>query len=107
MLLEKAIRIDPKLGAAHLQLGILYAQRGDYAHAILAYRKAMEVSPELEETHYRLAQAYRRTGHDADAQKELRVHEQLSKAAKEEAQRERREIQEFVISLRSTDPESH
>jgi len=99
-LLQKAIQIDSKLGAAHLQLGILYAQRGDYAHAILAYRKAIEVSPELEETHYRLAQAYRRTGHEADAQKELQIHEQLSKAAKEEAQQERKEIQQFVISLR-------
>lgn len=106
-LLQKAIGIDPRLGAAHLQLGIHYAQRGDYTHAILAYRTAIEASPELAEAHYRLAQAYRRTGKDADAQKELQIHEELSKAAKEEAQRERREIQEFVISLRSTDSGSH
>ncbi len=98
-LLQKAIQIDPKLGAAHLQLGILYAERGDYAHAISAYRQAIEVSPELEEAHYRLAQAYRRTGDDADAQKELRIHEQLAKEAKAEAERERKEIQQFVISL--------
>jgi tetratricopeptide (TPR) repeat protein len=99
-LLQKAIQLDPKLGAAHLQLGILYAQRGDYAHAILAYQKAIEVSPELEETHYRLAQAYKRNGDAARAQKELQLHEQLSKQAKEKAERERAEIQEFVITLR-------
>jgi tetratricopeptide (TPR) repeat protein len=99
-LLQKAIQIDPKLGAAHLQLGIFYAQRGDYAHAILAYRKAIDASPELEEPHYRLAQAYRRTGNEADAQRELQLHEQLSKEAKEAAQRKRNEIQQFVISLR-------
>jgi tetratricopeptide (TPR) repeat protein len=98
-LLQKATQIDPKLGAAHLQLGILYAQRGDYARAISAYRQAIEVSPELEEAHYRLAQAYRRTGDEADAQKELQIHEQLSKEANAEAERERKEIQEFVISL--------
>ncbi len=113
-LLQKAIQIDPRLGAAHLQLGILYAERGDYAHAILAYRKAIEVSPidvsrigvspELEEAHYRLAQAYRRTGNEADAEKELQIHQQLSKEAKEEAQRERNEIQQFVISLRDEKP---
>jgi tetratricopeptide (TPR) repeat protein len=99
-LLQKAIQFDPKLGAAHLQLGVLYAQRGDYARAILAYQKAIEVSPELEEAHYRLAQAYRRTGDEAHARKELQLHEQLSKKAKEEAERERNEIQQFVIALR-------
>jgi tetratricopeptide (TPR) repeat protein len=99
-LLQKAIQLEPQLGAAHLQFGIVYDQRGDYPHAILAYRKAIEVSPELEEAHYRLAQAYRRTGNIADAQKELRTHEQLSKASRERAQRERNEIQQFVISLK-------
>ncbi len=99
-LLQKAIQIDPKLGAADLQLGILYAQRGDYSRAIPAYRKAIEVSPELEEAHYRLAQAYKRTGDATDAEKELKLHEQLSKQAKEKAERERADIQAFVITLR-------
>lgn len=99
-LLQKAIQIDPKLGAAQLQLGILLAQRGDYARAIPAYQKAAEVSPELEETHYRLAQAYKRTGDAANAEKELQLHEQLSKQAKEKTERERADIQAFVITLR-------
>jgi tetratricopeptide (TPR) repeat protein len=99
-LLRKAIQLDPRPGAAHLQLGILYAQHGEYAHAILAYQKAIEVSPELEEAHYRLAQAYKRNGETALAQKELQVHEQLARQAKERAERERAEIQEFVITLR-------
>jgi tetratricopeptide (TPR) repeat protein len=105
ILLEKAIQIDPKLGAAHLQLGILHAQRGDYARAILAYRKATEVSPELEEAHFRLGQAYRRAGDVADAKKELLIHEQLSKTNRDETQRQRNEIQEFVISLKAEQPE--
>jgi len=105
-LLEKAVQLDPKLGAAYLQLGILYAQRGDYAHAISTYQKAVETSPELEEAHYRLAQAYRRTGKQAEAQKEMQVHEELAKKSKEEAERKRREIQQFVISLRDKGPDS-
>jgi tetratricopeptide (TPR) repeat protein len=99
-LLQKAVALDPKLGPAFLQLGILYAQRGDYARAITAYQKAIEVSPDLEETHYRLAQAYRRTGEEAKAKEQLQLHEQLSKQSKEEAERQRGEIQQFVISLR-------
>jgi tetratricopeptide (TPR) repeat protein len=99
-LLQRAIELDPKLGAAYLQLGIVYAQRGDYKRAISVYQKAIAASPELEEAHYRLAQAYRRTGKGAEAQKEMQLHEELAKKSKEDAERKRREIQEFVVSLR-------
>ncbi len=108
-LLQKAVQFDSKLGAAYLQIGILYAQRGDYTRAIPAYQKAIEVSPEevgpqldqtLEEAHYRLAQAYQRTGDKAKAQEELELHRQLAKKTKEDAERKRREIQQFVIALR-------
>lgn len=108
-LLEKAVQLDPKLGAAYLQLGILYSQRADFTRAISAYQKAIEVSPKevgpqfdqtLEESHYRLAQAYQRTGDKAKAQEELELHRQLAKKTKEDAERKRREIQQFVISLR-------
>ena len=44
-LLQKAVHLDPKLGAAYLQLGILYSQRADFPRAISAYQKAIEVSP--------------------------------------------------------------
>jgi tetratricopeptide (TPR) repeat protein len=109
-LLQKAVHLDPKLGAAYLQLGILYSQREDFSRAISAYQKAIEVSPELdvtlEETHYRLAQAYRRTGDRARAHEQLQLHDQLSKKTKEDSERERRQIQEFVISLRGKDSAS-
>ncbi len=109
-LLRKAVHLDPKLGAAYLQLGILYAQRADFSPAIAAYQRAIEVSPEgvsleseetLEASHYRLGQAYLRTGDRARAQEQLRLHDQLARKRKENTERERREIQEFVISLRS------
>ena len=99
-LLQKAIRLDPKLGEARLQLGILYAERGDYARAVPEFEKAIELRPEIAETHYRLGLAYRRTGDEAGARKQLQLHEELSKRGKEDAERERSAIQEFVISLR-------
>src|SRR5260370_32827137 len=111
-LLHKAVHLDPKLGAAYLQLGILYSQRMDFSRAISAYQRAIEVSPEqvtpesnetLEVAHYRLAQAYLRIGEKARAQQELQLHDQLAKNTKEHIERERREIQQFVISLRNTD----
>ncbi|MGA8539484.1 MAG: carboxypeptidase regulatory-like domain-containing protein [Terriglobales bacterium] len=101
-LLRKAVQLDPKLAVAHLQLGILYSQRADFPRAIAAYQKAIEVSPAPDETlaqaHYRLAQAYLRTGEKTKAQEELKIHDEISKKTKESAERQRREIQEFVIS---------
>jgi tetratricopeptide (TPR) repeat protein len=103
-LLQKVVRLDPKLGAAYLQLGILFSQRAKFSQAISEYRKAIETSSELDETlteaHYRLAQAYVRTGDKTKAQEELQLHDRLAKKIKEDSARERREIQEFVISLR-------
>ncbi len=118
-LLQKAVKLDPKLGVGYLQLGILYSQRGDFSRAIPAYEKAIAVMSEekildseivrpetieaLAQSHYRLAQAYLRTGEKAKAQGQLELHTQLSKKAKEDTDRQHREIQEFVISLRSND----
>ncbi|MGC1649139.1 MAG: tetratricopeptide repeat protein, partial [Candidatus Sulfotelmatobacter sp.] len=59
-----------------------------------------ETTEALAESHYRLAQAYLRTGDKAKAQQQLQLHAQLSKKAKEDTDRQHREIQEFVISLR-------
>ena len=98
--LEKAVRLDPKLGAGYLQLGILYSERSDFSKAIFTLEKAVDASPQLEEAHYRLAQAYRRGGEESKAEKELQLYKQLSKEAAEHAERERHEMQQFVYTLR-------
>lgn len=66
-----------------------------------------EMDEALAESHYRLAQAYLRTGDKIKAQEQLQLHTNLSKKTKEDTNRERREIQEFVISLRNNDSASH
>jgi tetratricopeptide (TPR) repeat protein len=108
-LLNKAVRLDPKLGAAYLQLGILYAAKRDFPKAIADYQKASDVSPELEEAHYRLADAYRRIGQKTKAEHELQLYKELTKKKSEEAERERHEIQQFVFALRdqSSATQSH
>jgi tetratricopeptide (TPR) repeat protein len=103
-LLNKAVRLDPKLGVAYLQLGILYAARRDFPKAIADYQQASEVSPELEEAHYRLADAYRRIGQTTKAEYELQLYKELTKKKSEEAERERHEIQQFVFALRDQSP---
>jgi tetratricopeptide (TPR) repeat protein/protocatechuate 3,4-dioxygenase beta subunit len=103
-LLLKAVRLDPKLSAAYLQLGIIYSERGDIARAISAYREAIAAGSDfddtLTQTHYRLAQAYLRNGEKDKAKEELELHAALDKKTKQDAERQRLEVQEFVISLR-------
>lgn len=99
-LLEKAVRLDPKLGDAFLLLGIVYAEEGNLTKAISAYQSAIEATPPMEEAHYRLAQAYRKTGETGKAQKELELYQQLSQQSAQKLERERGEIQQFVFELK-------
>jgi tetratricopeptide (TPR) repeat protein len=99
-LLEKAVHLDSGLGAAYLQLGIVYSDQNDDAKAIAAYQKAIAVNPRMDEAHYRLGQAYRRTGQKEKARQELEAYEQMSKQLQQEIERQRSEIQQFVFELR-------
>lgn len=104
-LLKKSVSLDPRLGAAYLQLGVLCSDRKDFPAAISAYQKAVAASssmPEQEqEAHYRLAQVYRRTGEKVKAQQELQLYDQLAKQSAEQIERERHEVQQFVYTLRT------
>ena len=100
-LLEKAVTIDPKLGQAHMQLGILYYGRGQYEQAIHAYQKAVEGSPQLSEAHYRLGVAYKRMGDPAKAQQEFQTQQQVEKTEAAAVERQRREVQQFLIVLKN------
>ena len=102
--LIKAIHLDPRLAPAYLQLGILYSERRDWPKAISSYQQATAVDPQLEEAHYRLAQAYRQTGEKLKAEQELQRHAEIKKESTEKAERERREIREFIYSLRDQSP---
>jgi tetratricopeptide (TPR) repeat protein len=99
-LLKKAVELDPKFGAAYLQLGILYADRGDSSEALAAYQKAANADPELKEAHYRLARAYSREGEKSKAETEFQLYRKLSKKTAEDNERQRREILQFVYTLR-------
>jgi tetratricopeptide (TPR) repeat protein len=97
-LLEKAVRIDPGLGAAWLELGILLADQGKYSQAIPAWQSAIGAG--VIEAHYRLAQAWRRTGEPEKAKAEIERFEQLSKQSAEKEEREHAAIREFVFTMR-------
>jgi tetratricopeptide (TPR) repeat protein len=99
--LKTAIKLDPHLGDAYLQLGILHYSRDDYPGAIAEFQKAIENTAVPDDAHYRLAQVYRRTGETEKARKEIEAFKQLSEQKNQEAERERHEIPQFVYTLRN------
>ena len=103
-LLEKAVQLDPKLGLAYLQFGLLYAEAKDSSNAISAYQKAIAATPGLEQAHYRLAQAYSQAGEASKAQAELQLYQQISKEKADQVERQRHETQQFVYELRDPVP---
>jgi tetratricopeptide (TPR) repeat protein len=105
-LLEKAVRLDPNFALAHLQLGILHAERQDFSRAIAAYQKAAIADPGLADPHYRLAQVYKRIGETPQAQAELQLYEQASRNAQEDIERQHREIRQFLYTWRGESPAS-
>ncbi len=99
-LIEKAVRLDPKLSGAWLQLGIVYADANHYGKAISAWQRAAAADPRLAEAHYRLSQAYRRAGDGTNAKREIELFEKVSKEAAEEQERQRAGIKQFVFELK-------
>lgn len=102
--LEKAIELDPRLGNAYLQLGILKSSRKDFTGAIVALQKAIEFTPLPDEAHYRLAEVYRRTGDAEKARQQTALYKQISEQKSQEVERERHEIQQFIYTLTGVPP---
>jgi tetratricopeptide (TPR) repeat protein len=99
-LLEKAVALDPNLGEAYFQLGILYSARGASEQAIQTYKKAIEVSPDLGEAHYRLSLAYKRIGEEAKAHQEFQAYERVEQTETVAIEQQRRELRQFLIILK-------
>lgn len=55
---DKDIEIDTKLAQAHYNLGLAYADKGEYDKAIVSYKKAIELKPDYADAHIRLGLVY-------------------------------------------------
>ena len=99
-LLTTAARLNPRYAAPHLQLGILHVDAGNYPAAISDFEKAIQLDSQIEEAHYRLAQIYRQLGQADKSKEQLQLYQQLSQQSREQADRDRHEIRQFVYTLR-------
>jgi len=100
-LLEKATKLDPSLGDAYVQLGVLYFAQNDFPNAIQAFQQAIKVSSQLSEAHYRLSLAYKRTGDETKAHEEFDDYQQAKKTEAAAVERERSELKQFLIILKN------
>lgn len=99
-LLKRAIGADAEFAEAHLQLGIVYADRRDFASALAEYKQAAASDPHLPEPHFRMAQVLRQTGHSAEAKREVQIYDRLTRESEQAIERERHEVRQFVYALR-------
>jgi tetratricopeptide (TPR) repeat protein len=75
--LRQAIAQHQGYAAAHVQLGEVYQQAGDYAQAVSELALAVQLDPDNAAAHYRLAMAYRRNHQPEPADLELAKFKQM------------------------------
>lgn len=83
-LLEKAVKIDPSLGLAHLDLGILAANDGRNDDALREFLVAEKIMPEDVNVHWRLGRLYRTMGKKEEAKAELDKASSITRSANQE-----------------------
>jgi tetratricopeptide (TPR) repeat protein len=86
-LLEQAIKQDPSLGLAHLDLGIVAVNEGNNDEALREFLAAEKLIPDDVNVHWRLGRLYRAMGRKAEAKAELDKASSITKSADQELYR--------------------
>lgn len=79
-LLEKALKIDPRIARAHLNLGIIFQDQGRQQDALRELTTAVKLTPQDSNIHWRLARLYQAMGRKDDAKLEFEKTSSLKKA---------------------------
>ncbi len=99
-LLETAIRADPKLAEAHLQLAMLDQYQTQWAASVPELQTAVRLKPDLAKAHYRLSLAYWRTGRKDDAKSEMALEQKYAQQQRQDLDKKLRQITTFVMDAR-------
>lgn len=83
-LLEKVVKLDPSLGLANLDLGIIYSETGRNEDALRELTAAAKLMPDDVNVHWRLGRLYRTMGKKDEARAEFDKASKLNKAADED-----------------------
>jgi Flp pilus assembly protein TadD len=82
--LRRALTLNPRLGQAHVQLGVILQAEGNLSEAVASYQRGVALAPGYAAARYRLASAYQRLGNRSRAQIELDAFRKLKEKEKEE-----------------------
>jgi tetratricopeptide (TPR) repeat protein len=82
--LEQAVKLDPSLGLAHLDLGIVAVNEGKNDEGLREFLAAEKLIPEDVNVHWRLGRLYRAMGKKAEAKAELDRASSITKATDQE-----------------------
>jgi predicted O-linked N-acetylglucosamine transferase (SPINDLY family) len=61
-LLERVVELQPRMVAAHCNLGVVYGVLGQGQKAAASYRRALEIEPDMADAHHNLGNALLRSG---------------------------------------------
>jgi tetratricopeptide (TPR) repeat protein len=76
-LLQEVIRQDPQHADAYYQLGKMQLEQGEATAAISSLETGAKLKPGSDYIHYQLALAYRRDSRTGDAEREMKVYQEL------------------------------
>lgn len=74
---EEAVKLAPRMAAAHHVLGQVRLGMGDVSHAVVETEEAVRLAPESSEMRFALVRAYHLAGRKEDADRERAVFLQL------------------------------
>ena len=103
-LLRNAVKLNPNFAEAYLQLGVLQLQRNDFEQARISFDKAAAADPDFPDPHFRLAQIYKRAGDKEKVSQELQSFERLKRSDAALVEQKRRDIRQFVVVLKDSNP---
>ena len=81
-LFERAIRLAPAFGHAHVALGTTYLKLKDHARAQAALEEGARLAPDDSKAHYQLAVLYARLKNPERAREQMRIVERLKSEGK-------------------------
>lgn len=79
--IHQAVRMDPQLAEAHLQLGLIHVQNRSWQKADQAFQEAIRINPQLARAYYQLALVYFKQGKGTEATEAMKRSQALNKAA--------------------------
>ncbi len=91
--LEHAIRIQPSVAIAHLDLGILYEGQGRKDDAVRELKTAERLSPDDSSIHWRLGRYYESIGQKAEAKAEFDKTRNMQQAKEQSLREQMRQVE--------------